>query len=192
MSGFVKDMENADKKVVWAARHATKGEAYRLMRLLQKEIKAGAPGGVPFAPIREITKETRAGNIPKPKPLYRLFNAVRYRATTEGSGLTIGIGGIEGMVSSSWLRILLESQTGSAKPVDPKFREHLLSIGIGLKGTGTKKATGLARYFFLKRQTQTFKTPARSIMDAFWNEQAGQVMTNIQTEFNRLIEREKI
>ena len=47
----IKELQDANAARIKAGRYAVKAEAYRLMRLLQAEIKAGAPGGRKFADL---------------------------------------------------------------------------------------------------------------------------------------------
>ena len=74
-SEFRQVMGRETEKIRKAAINATKVEGYRLMKLMQSEIRSGAPCGKPYSPLSVIRAGKLAGGR---KPLTRLGIVPRY------------------------------------------------------------------------------------------------------------------
>lgn len=187
---FIRDFQTADKQRIKAGQDAVKVEGYRQMRLLQKEIEAGAPGGRKHKELREISKRRIDARLKTThaKPLSGLRHAIRYKVTSDGR-FVFEFGAVEGKVSKSWINIMKARQEQGTADVQAGLRKKLAYIGGILKGK-SKLAEWPAKAFFLK--TQTFENPARDIVDTFWNAHRHEVGLNIQRNFERKLRGERI
>ncbi len=197
MNEFMQEFKADNEGRIKAGQTAVKVEGFRLMRLLQSEIKAAAPGGQAFTPLTEIAKQISGSAIKhKNKPLYTLYDAIRYNAANpEGTALHVEVGAVDtrrARLSASWKRIMTEQQEGVTKEVTESMRHRLRLLGAAQKEKRGKFAKGKAAYFFLKASTTQFKTPARDIINAFWAAYQGAVMPNIQNNFERKMRGERI
>jgi len=193
LDAAIKDLREADAARVKAGRNAVSVEGFRLMRLLQAEIRAGAPGGRKFQGLTEIAKMIgSSGAKHKNSPLYTAFHAIRYLSNKLSGDFTFSLGAVEGKTSSTWIKIMKRQQEGFDYPVDDSMRSFLKRIGAGLKGARTKNARGAAKYFFLLPSTTQFRIPARDVVDAFWSGHRAEVMPNIQNNYERKLRGERI
>lgn len=189
-ASFIKDFKRADAARIKAGQDAVKIEGYRQMRVLQAEIKAGEPGKQKLKGLREISKRYPGGRL-KPtaaRPLSNLFHAIRYKVTKEGE-LRFEFGAIHGKTSNTWVGIMKRRQEEHNYPVTDEMRKYLAKIGTILRGK-KKLAEWPAKAFFLK--TNTFKNPARDIIDTFWAAHRSEVMPNIERNFEKKLRGERI
>jgi hypothetical protein len=204
---FLRALREANTARVKASRDAVRVEGFRLMRLLQGELRRGAPGGRSLAPLREISQL-----MERTPPLSPLAKAIRYHvAETEPFHVEIGgvdsraqrraMPGFSGIqeerqwaakgLSGSWVHILQVQQEGATMPVTDDMRQFLK--GVGAKMAGRKGRPGqAAKYFFLKKSTTEFTLPARDIIDTFWGAHESEVMPNIRSNFDRKMRGERI
>ena len=56
---FLRDLEKADTSRLSAGISAAKAEGYAIWKAMRSEVRAGAPGGVPLLPLREISQWMR-------------------------------------------------------------------------------------------------------------------------------------
>jgi len=193
---FQRDIGAANRRRVKAAEIATKVEGYRLMRILKKEIRAGAPGGRALAPLSEIAKRRgRGGNRRRNRsPLARLAFPVRYNTETRGGTFTFRLGFVNPNrgrpISKSWKRIAQAQQQGGSLTLSEEGRKGLIRMGASLKRRSTTEDA--ARYFFLKKSTRNLRLPARPILDPFWNTHEGEVRRNLERNFARKMAGERI
>ena len=153
---------------------------FRLRKVLQNEIRQGAPGGQPFAPRREIT----FGRRTRP-PLQRLAIAVRYWARRNPDEVHIGFSGAR--LSKSWKRIAKMQQEGFTRDIDPDRRRQLAR-----KGGKMGKRSKYRRFYFLKKSTKRFKTPARPIIAPFWAKHQNTAWRMVRTFYRRKVEGRRI
>ena len=192
LDAALKDLKEADALRVKAGRNAVSVEGFRLMRLLQKEIKAGAPGGRKLSPLTEIARVIgSSGAEHKNNPLYTAFHGIRYGASKGTGDYTFSLGAVEGKSSSTWVKIIRKQQEGFEFPVDDSMRGFLRRIGSELKGS-KGRAKGKAKFFFLLPGTTQFKIPPRDIVDAFWSAHQAGVMARIQSNYERKLRGERI
>ena len=180
----IKELKEADAARVKAGKSAGSVEGYQLMRSLQSEIKAGAPGGKSFALLGNIAKKSSAARHPNKPLLGAASNAIRYAVTELGNGSTqVSIGAIEGKVSRSWINIMIRQQAGFKEPVTKETKTYFSLIGYVLKDRKSRRAQGLAKFFFLKKETTELKIPARDIIDSFWRAHEREAVQNIKSNF---------
>lgn len=181
---FKAEMGKSQSDVIKAAERATKIEAFRLRTELKKELKAGAPGGIPLAPLREITTRTAKRN-----PLASFHKAVRYEVIRRGKApYRISIGFLSNWVSRTWVVRAGNQQVGFEHPIFPNLRETLATYGAYLE----KKGDWRSILFFLRADKTKFKTPAREMIDPFWGKHQSEVPQNIISNFEKKLRGEWI
>lgn len=210
LNEFQKHLEQDRLAVVKAAQTAAKIEGYRLMGVLKQEIKAGAPGGMPFSPLTEMAR--LSGKKKSRRPLERLAQPVRYRAGEQGGSYSVKVGYLvediadpsiksASRISKSWARLVQASQEGEQIPVTPELRRRMRTIGSGLKGKWSKAGRSggrvmggnpAAKYFFLRSSTGVLRVPPRPIISPFWSRYQGQALGNIQRNFEAKMRGERI
>jgi len=179
-------------------------EGFRLMKQMRSEISHGRPGGVPFHPLSEIGRRTMAKRLQgdlswkrygmvgqagaaKRRPLRRLASAVRY-AVRKKKDYEVAVGFPAEKLSKSWVRIARRQQEGASFSVSEELRTWLRMKGALLR----KKGDPAARYFFLKKSTGRFRTPARPILGPFWRVHRAEAWQNIRENFRRKQRGERI
>jgi len=163
---------------------AVRVEGFRLSKLLKKEIRSGSPGGRKFAPLSFIARKRmhRGRNA----PLRRLAIALRYHILKRDP-LQIEVGWAGPRVSKRWKFLAQALQEGFTGTMSEATRESLAETGARL-GKRSKNR----RYFFLKKSTRRFKTPARPIMEPFWRAYRDDARRNITSNFRRKMRGERI
>ena len=161
---------------------AVKVEAFRLRNELKKEIRQGAPGGKPLAPLSFIARRRARSK----RPLRRLATAVMYQVTSK-EPFEMRVGWVGSKVSKSWKRIAEAQQEGFTREITERQRRYFRSLGFGLG-----KRSRFRRYFFLRKETLKFVTPARPIMDPFWEAHKRRAWHNIRDNYRRKMRGERI
>lgn len=165
---------------------AVKVEGYRLMRLLKKQIRAGAPGGQKFPDLTYLSRVWTGGSRLGPnKPLKRLAVAVRYFVQNLPFEFRVGWTGPK--VSKSWKRIAKLQQEGFIRPVTQSLRKSFARSGSAMPIRSKAKI-----YMFLRKSTKTFKTPARPIIDPFWRSEKGRAWRNIRRNYQLKLQGRRI
>ena len=188
-SGFEylkKTLKTESKRQEKAMNTAVKVEGFRLMRLLKKQIQAGAPGGQKFHPLTFLSRAWGSKRLRPNKPLRRLAIAVRYHVR-EKSPLEMHIGWVGPRTSKSWKRIAKLHQEGFESSVSDRRRAFFASRGYGMSKRGMAR-----RYMFLRKSTTRFKTPARPILDPFWRAEKDRTWRNIQKNYRQKMKGEII
>lgn len=191
---FQNALEKADKDRIKAAQDATKIEAFRLMGELKKELQAGAPGGKTLSPLTEMAKKLRSRRLinkrnPNKPPLYMFGPWVRYKVEKVEDGYKVDVGFVSpqkgGGIPESKLSYLVgRPQRGGTQSVtDP-----LISMLVRLGSKGKKKLNP----FFLRKTTKTLQTPARPIIEPFWDAHKDEADRNIAANFYRKMRGERI
>ena len=166
---------------------AVKVEGYALRKDLKAEIRTGAPGGKQFAPLTFLARRKRGGKRFSPnKPLSRLALGVFYNIVKR-SPFTMAIGWTGPKTSPAWRRIAERQQEGFSKSVTDPQESYFRHRGeeIGEKSQNRK-------FFFLKKSTHQLDTPARPIVDPFWQAHEMKALANIRTNFKRKLGGERI
>jgi hypothetical protein len=164
---------------------AMRVEAFRLMKLLKKEISAGAPGGKKFKDLSYIARRLRYRG--RNAPMKTFAKAVRYHiADRDPIELHIGFAGPK--VSKRWKYLAKKQQEGFDSGDMPEGRRRYLArIGgrLGARAKGKK-------FLFLKKSTRRFKTPARPMIAPFWDGHQAQAWRNVRRNFKRKLKGERI
>ena len=167
---------------------AIKVEGFRLMRLLKQQIRAGAPGGKKFDPLTYLSRawSGRGKRLGSNKPLRRLAIAVRYWVKDQ-SPFDMRIGWVGPKTSRSWKRIAKKQQEGFEHGMPETRRQYFRS-----KAAGMSKRSVARKYMFIRKSTTKFKTPARPIMDPFWEAEEDRAWRNIRDNYRRKMQGQRI
>lgn len=189
---------------------ALKVEGFRLRNEMQKEIRAGAPGGRRFDPLSHISRGLFRSRPRPDRPLAALARAVRY-AVTRKKPYTVNVGFIQPTsgyfgISKRWINLARLHQEGFTRNITPAMR--LMIVRSGARKAGWKNIGGDTSYtgsyagnleamagnspFFLRKETTQFRTPARPIIAPFWQAHQASVRRNIQTNFRRKMAGQRI
>lgn len=181
---------------------AIKIEAFRLARLLKKDIRSGAPGGRSLAPLSYIARRkdrsvktgggTTVRQNPNRKPLARMAMGVRYRVQSKNPfAMSVGFVAPPGKKMDSkqgtWAFLARKHARGFSQTIDGNLREDIVRKG-GVLG----KISGGSTPFFLKRSTRTFKTPARPLVEPFWQANQASVNQHIRRNFKLKLKGQRI
>ncbi|WP_092221293.1 hypothetical protein [Desulforhopalus singaporensis] len=199
MNNFRQELKSYDENRRKTGEIAVRVEAFRLSKLLKKQMRGGGAGGKQFAPLRTVSKAVPSG---RRKPLAALAIAVRYWAETLSDGRVFSVGFNKNKVisfrgtndpnhnlSSSWVRIAEVMQEGVEHPV---MDRGLWFARRGGRYEKIGKYPRLRKYFFLRKSTTFFRTPARPIIDPFWQQNKMDAERNIISNYNRKMRGEKI
>jgi hypothetical protein len=164
---------------------ALKIEGFRLMRVLKEEVRRGAPGGQPFAPLSYIA-QWRGRRGGRDKPLARFATVVRYAADAE----EVRIGFLNpargrAKLSKRWLNLARMHQEGFWHDMRPSTRKALPAIG-------QRAPAEIRQYFHLRKSTRRFHTPARPVVVPFWRAHQAEALSNIRANFRRKIAGDRI
>lgn len=199
---LTRDLAAERKRHDKAMQTAVRVRGFKLMQLLRKEIRAGAPGGRRFAPLSMMRRIMRAqfsktGRLGADKPLATLAKSVGYEKDLIVNGqyavrLGFGLATVVKLNSASWRRIAKMHQEGfTASTSAPFFRKHNISIEQYLRQVGSEvdhktfggRKTRRRNVFFLKKSTQTLRTPAREIIDPFIAAHRTEALAKIRRDF---------
>ena len=168
---------------------ALKVEGFRLLRQLRADIRAGKPGGRPYAAeLSKIAGRTKTGRLRKNQaPLYRIARMLRYDVVyTAGAGLKFSFGFLTKArrpIPGGYKDLLLKHQEG----VDVLYKGSRRDLGRRMARIGAKlkkKGDPDARYFFLRRTTaRKIDLPRRPVINPFWRDQKSRAMANIRRNF---------
>jgi len=167
---------------------AVKVEGFRLMRLLKKQIREGAPGGKKFNPLTFLSRawSGKGKRLGPNKPLRRLALAVRYFVKDQRP-FDMRIGWVGPKTSKSWKRIAQKQQEGFTGQMTESRREMFRGMGSRMS-----KRSVARKYMFIRKSTTRLKTPARPIMDPFWQAEEYRAWKNIQRNFRLKMKGQRI
>lgn len=195
---FSKDLEKADKARVQAATMATRVEAFNLSKDLKQNLQSGRAGHTRFAPLSLLArnaKNTQTRRKTARKPLARLAAPVRYRVVQKGDKATFQVGFVDPLRGKKLSRMLVYlgffHQQGGTKSLGDQRTEMVrkfIKIGARLRKSGNDAS----RFFFLKKSTRSFTTPARQIIEPFWQANSSQASRNITANFDKKMRGERI
>lgn len=188
-----RDMKVEGARQKKALELAIRIEGYRLRKQLQKEIKAGAPGGKKFAPLSFLamwrTGRRRRSGFNR---LGRLGSVVRYDVNKNPFSMKIGFVGPK--VSPKMKRLAVKHQEGFSSGITATQRKAIRFRGIKRKEIegDLPGGMGVARFHFLKKSTRSFKTPASPIIEPFWNMHEKEAWPNIRRNFKLKMQGKRI
>lgn len=177
---------------------ALRVEGFRLRKLMQREIKAGSPGGRRFAPLTDISKRMDYQKSPRRNPLKALAQGVRYHVNPRPP-YQVAVGFV-GPSSKKWRSLAASHQKGFTRTITEAQRRAIVHRGARLLGWdrtmggktsyknkygGNLEATAGNTPFFLKKSTKTLTTPARPIIAPFWQAHQQSIRRNIASNFKR-------
>lgn len=160
-----------------------KVEAFRLKKLLQTQLRQGKAGADTFDSLSFISK--RLTRRPNRKPLAKLALGVRYRVACRDP-FRVEMGFVS-TVSESFRHLAERHQRGFSKVIS----EKQLSFIIG-RGASLGRIEGGDTPFFLTKNTRIFTTPARPIIDPFWQANHNKAMANIRKNFKAKLKGKRI
>jgi hypothetical protein len=176
---------------------AVKVRGYALMRMLKKEIRAGAPGGKRFAPLREISRANRgrgrnlgrgvAGGLRhRDRALDYLAYGIGYQVA-EKNPFTMAIGFVGPNASATWRRIAKMQQEGFTGEMAEIFRHY-----YRVRGARMGRRSAARKFFFLRKSTRRFTTPARPIVEPFIAAHRAAALRAIRADYIRKLRGERI
>lgn len=154
-------LDSTHRKADKALSDAIRGTAYKLRVMMQDEVRKGVVGGRRLKPLSMIGRYTRYRGADK--PLYKMAKAIRYWVKS-ADPVEVHIGWTGPSISKRWKRIARAHQEGFESPIHDPRRKYFRETGKRLA-----PRSKFRKYFFLKKTTTKFKTPARPIIDPFWN-----------------------
>lgn len=165
-----------------------KVEGFRLMRLLKKQIREGNPGGRKFHPLTFLARAwgSKGKGLAANKPLRKLALAVRYFVKDQHP-FDMRIGWTGPKTSASWKRIAEKQQQGFSGQMTESRRRFFMK-----KGALMGKRSVARKYMFIRKSTTRFKTPARPILDPFWQSEEQRAWRNIQRNFRLKMKGQRI
>lgn len=186
-----RDIGIENKKQKRALHTAIKVEGFNRLKEMREAIRAGKPGGHPYADqLSKIARRTKRGTLKKNQvPLYRLARLLRYHAEYDGHGnLKVSFGFKRTgprRLNSYYQRLVQLHQagedvfyTGSRTELGRRFAR----IGGKLK----KKGDSDAQYFFLRKETgRKIHLPGRQIVKPYWADKKDDAVRNIRRNFRR-------
>lgn len=189
---------------------AIRVEGYRLMRLLQRQVRQGAPGGRRFAPLSFIARVM--GHRGRNEPLKALSQAVKYLVpksdpiefrfgfvgpVNRSMQREMGARGSQ-LISKSWLYIAKALQEGVDLPAEREIKRGARTREAAFARYGARQSgrrgvhQARSRYFFIRKTTRRYHTPARPIIDPFWRAERSGVSDRIRDNFRRKLAGERI
>ena len=177
---------------------ALKREGWMLMNEMRGAIRTGRPGGQSYNPLSIIAGYRYTGGYSKRKPYTgiggrRGLNTglrgnmipIRYHykklSSRGGQSVTVGVvGGKKQKISASWQRIFRRQQEGFRAPVDMDLRQELAWRAYS---RNSKVKAAHRDFFLLKPQTTHFVTPARPVVDPFWDKEQGKSLARFEKTF---------
>jgi hypothetical protein len=209
MKQVLRNLDKAELQNIRDVNTAFRIEGLRLKNLLQRQIRDGAPGGQHFADRTLLSKYWGGRRRPRNNPpLNRLAYGVRYYvpntveprlqvgyvgpvsrsevAAMTNSGLRLsssgGFRGIQArnMTSKSWRRLAQIHQEGFERIVSPAQRASLWSAADTVPERIARIFAGAASRRYV------FETPARRIIDPFWEQQKHITPRNVRRNYYKL------
>ena len=167
---------------------SVKVEGFRLMRLLKKQVREGVTGGRKFHPLTFLSRSWggTSKRLRPNKPLRRLAIAVRYFVKDQHP-FDMRIGWTGPKTSKSWKRIAAKQQQGFTARMSQSRREYFMGMGARMG-----KRSVARKYMFIRKSTKRFKTPARPILDPFWQAEEHRAWRNIQRNFRLKMKGQRI
>jgi hypothetical protein len=170
---------------------AVKVEGFRLRNEMKKEINEGAPGGRKFKALTYLARGLNirtSRKIRMDRPLIRLANAVFYEVRSQTLNDFESAVGFKSKRTIPFLRRMAKlHQEGFQRPIKPALRRLIIKEG-GRRG----KIEGENTPFFIKKTTKAFRTPARPIIDPFWDKHRTEALVNIRNNFRQKMRGKRI
>lgn len=204
-----KNLDEYDRSMVRNMNTAFRVVGYRLKNKLQKEIRAGAPGGSKFSPLTVIASKWFHKRR-KSSALARLAFGVRYHIPntptpilqvgfvspiTVAEQLKMGRSGVKfgkykgspvgAITHKSWRWLAELHQRGFKKNVTDAMRFSLYRRADEVRGTERE-------YLKIKESTTKFETDPRPIINPFWEDSRRDTIRDIRVNWERKMRGERI
>ena len=184
LKNLLKNVDKEVKQVRKAHDTAIRVEGFRLRKLMKAEVRKGAPGGRQFVPLSHLSR--RSYHRGRNEPLRRLSIPISYYVA-DRDPLQVQVGWTGPRVSRRWKYLAKKLQEGFDTPVTSRMRRSFIRQG----GRMSKRSQN-RHYFFLRKSTSRFFTPARPIIDPFWRRHEQDAAKNIRHNFRRKLRGERI
>ena len=180
---------------------AVKVEGYNRLKQLRAEIKAGLPGGHPYAhQLSALAGRTKTGRKRKNQvPLYKLARGLRYKVSYDAKGnisYSFGFINRNAAMNNSYKKLVLKHDDGgrfALKALYSGSRKELGRKFAVIGGKLQKKGDPDAKYFFLtKAYNSSFQLPSRPIVEPFVHETREAALANIKRNVIRKLQGHRI
>ena len=174
---------------------ALKVEGFERSNQLKNELRSGSPGGASFAPMTYIARY-RGGRIAPDRPYnmasggrngFSMIRAIGYQIDGPEDDPHVRIGWVPKSASSTYRRIAELMQKGGTHGMKDSARHALRRAGQRMgKRSSTRK------YFFIRKTTQTFHTPARPVIDPYFRAHRMEFLASIHNKWRAKMIGERI
>jgi len=193
LKNLQKDLKVESRRQKRALTTAVKVEGFRLRKELVKEIKRGAPGGRKFAPLTWIARAWHQGkgNWRANKPLAGLTRGIFVHFNKSPMFVEVGWAGPRSSVTMK--RLAKEHQEGFTGPLrSGKYSGDFKRGFFASKAARMSNRSKGRKYLFIRKTTTQFRTPARPIMDPFWDKHEKEAWPNIRRNFRLKMQGKRI
>ena len=193
LKNLQRDLKVESKRQKRALTTAIKVEGFRLRKELVKEIKRGAPGGRKFAPLTWVARAWHqgSGNWRANKPLASLTRGIFVHFNKQLMSAEVGWVGPRSSVTMK--RLAKEHQEGFTGPLGSgKYSGGFKRGFFASKAARMSNRSKGRKFLFIRKSTKLFRTPARPIMDPFWDMHKKEAWPNIRRNFRRKMRGERI
>ena len=193
LKNLQKDLKAESKRQKRALTTAIKVEGFRLRKELIKEIKKGAPGGKKFDQLTWIARAWHQGksNWRANKPLAGLTKGIFVNFKNKSQSVEVGWVGPRSSVTMK--RLAKKHQEGFTGPLGSG--KYSSGFKRGYFAAKAARMTGRSKgriYLFIRKSTTSFRTPARPIMEPFWNMHEKEAWPNIRRNFKLKMQGKRI
>ncbi len=196
---IIRGLNRARARMLKAENTAVRVEGVRLMNLLRREIRAGAPGGRHFAKLSTLARRSGSPKRLRPdRPLYAMSNRIGYDDHNRASPARLSIGFVGRASSETWRKLAKLHQEGLTfssgsrlgtrnTGMWPRKRAYFRWVASKLSA----RATG-RKHLLIKKSTRQFSIPPRPIIDPFWRAHRAEALRNIVANTRRKLRGERI
>jgi len=178
-----------DKNRVDMAEKAAMDVAKDRLMVLKNEMRAGAPGGRKMAGLSNIGQMVVSSKGLKKRgrgaPLHTLAKWVyvnKFRTNVGNVEINVGFVHKGGSGSNAYINVAAIHQAGQTRHVSEKKRRYFAVVGKTLP-----ERSKFRKFFFIRKATTTFKTPARPIIDPFWAAHGAGIERDIKSKYKQLM-----
>ena len=193
LKNLQKDLKAESRRQKRALTTAIKVEGFRLRKVLVKEIKKGAPGGRKFASLTWLGRAWHQGrgNWRANKPLASLTRGIFVHYNS--SAMSVQVGWVGPRSSVTMKRLAKQHQEGFTAPLGSgKYSGSFKRGFFAAKAARMSRRSKGRKFLFIRKSTTSFRTPARPIMEPFWDMHEKEVWPNIRSNFRRKMRGERI
>ena len=156
---------------------ALKREGYLRAKELQREVRAGAPGGQAFAPMSKMfgvmsRLNRRHGYA---KGFIQSGNLIQYDVMGSDENAIVSVGWPTSRVPGSFRKLMADLQEGKTTSVSAEQRRFFAGVA-GQSGS----RTNARKYLFLKRSTSSFRMPGRPVITPYYNAHRSEFLPSIR------------